>query len=61
MISSPNIMKDEELRSIFFEEVYKQPFIVVLSTVLLNVGSFKKMISLPGQRKENINEYLVLL
>ena len=47
MVSSPIIMKDEELRSIFFEDVYVQPFIVVLSIVLLNVGLFKKMTSLP--------------
>ena len=48
MVSSPIIMKDEELKSMFFEEVYRQPFIVVLLIVLLNVGSVKKMTSLPG-------------
>ena len=53
-------MKDEELRSIFFEDVYVQPFIVVLSIVLLNVGSFTKMTSLPCRRKENLIECQVL-
>ena len=57
MVSSPIIMKDEELRSIFFEDVYVQPFIVVLSIVLLNVGLFKKMTSLPCSKEENYIEH----